>query len=116
MPALAAAQSMQGRARRTGFDWPTMDGPLEKLNEEVREFAEAKTASDREDEFGDILFVVTLIAERLGIDAEQALRRANTKFRSRFGRLEGFVREAGLDLKGVSPAERLALWERAKGA
>ena len=116
LPALAAAQSMQGRARRTGFDWPTMDGPLEKLNQELREFAEAKTASDQEDEFGDILFVVTLIAERLGIDAEQALRRANTKFRSRFGRLEGFVREAGLDLKGVSPAERLALWERAKGA
>ena len=97
-----------------GFDWPDMEGPLEKLIEEVGEFARAVSAADREDEFGDILFVVTLIAERLGIDAEQALRRANVKFRSRFGRLEALARASGADLKAISVADRLVLWEQAK--
>ena len=114
LPALAGAQSMQGRARRVGFDWPDMEGPLEKLIEEVGEFARAVSAAEREDEFGDILFVVTLIAERLGIDAEQALRRANVKFRSRFGRLEALARASGADLKAISVADRLVLWEQAK--
>ena len=64
--------------------------------------------------FGDILFVVTLIAERLGIDAEQALRRANAKFRTRFGQLEALARAGGADLRTISAEERLALWEEAK--
>jgi len=34
-----------------------MEGPLEKLREEIEELARAKDASEREDEFGDILFV-----------------------------------------------------------
>ncbi|HXU24866.1 MAG TPA: MazG family protein, partial [Tepidiformaceae bacterium] len=28
LPALAASQSIQGRARRVGFDWPDVEGPL----------------------------------------------------------------------------------------
>ncbi|MCC6383101.1 MAG: nucleoside triphosphate pyrophosphohydrolase, partial [Dehalococcoidia bacterium] len=77
LPALAASQSIQGRARRVGFDWPDVEGPLEKLREEVEEFARADGAEAREDEFGDILFVLANVAQRLGVDAEQALRRAN---------------------------------------
>jgi tetrapyrrole methylase family protein/MazG family protein len=85
LPALAASQSIQGRARRIGFDWADVDGPLDKLVEELREFAHAEKPAEREDEFGDILFVVVNVADHLGIDAEQALRAANAKFRRRFG-------------------------------
>jgi tetrapyrrole methylase family protein/MazG family protein len=114
LPALAASQAIQGRARRVGFDWPDVDGPLEKLREEIAEFAQAETASEREDEFGDILFVAVNIADHLGIDAEQALRGANQKFRSRFGAVERMAIERGLDLKALDLAGLDALWDEAK--
>lgn len=114
LPALAAAQAIQGRARRVGFDWPDIEGPLEKLREELAEFARADGAADREDEFGDILFVIANVGQRLGIDAEQALRRANEKFRRRFSRLEGLARERGIDLKELDLAGLDALWDEAK--
>lgn len=116
MPALAASQVMQGRARRLGFDWPDIEGPLEKLLEEVREFTRSENADEREDEFGDILFVLANISQRLGIDAEAALRRANEKFRRRFGRVETLAREQGLDLRALDLAALDALWEEAKRA
>jgi tetrapyrrole methylase family protein/MazG family protein len=114
LPALAASQSIQGRARRIGFDWPDIEGPIEKLAEEVAEFARAEGAVEREDEFGDILFVIANIAQRLDIDAEQALRHANEKFRRRFGRLEAIAAAEGADLKQLDLAGLDALWDRAK--
>ncbi len=116
LPALAASQSIQGRARRVGFDWPDLEGPLEKLIEEVQEFALAEGARDREDEFGDILFVLANIALRLGIDAEQALRRANTKFRRRFGAVEEAARNRNMDLAGLDIDGLNALWNQVKAA
>ncbi len=114
LPALAASQTIQGRARRIGFDWPEIEGALDKLREEIDEFARAEGAADREDEFGDILFVVSNIGQRLGIDAEQALRLANIKFRARFGIMERLASELGKDLKSMTADEREALWEAAK--
>ncbi len=115
LPALAASQSIQGRARRIGFDWPDIEGPLGKLREELHEFARAEAGDgDREDEFGDILFVTANIAQRLGIDAEQALRGANAKFRRRFGLVEEIARERALELRGMDLAGLDALWDEAK--
>lgn len=115
LPALAESQSIQGRARRVGFDWPDVEGPLEKLTEELSEFARAEAGDgDREDEFGDILFVVANVAQRLGLDAEQALRGANAKFRRRFGLVEELARERALDLRDLDLAGLDALWDEAK--
>jgi tetrapyrrole methylase family protein/MazG family protein len=114
LPALAASQAIQGRARRVGFDWPDIEGPLEKLQEEVAEFARAGAGAEREDEFGDILFTLVNIVDRLGVDAEQALRRANEKFRRRFGDLERVATERGLDLRELDLAGLDRLWDEAK--
>jgi len=114
LPALAASQSIQGRARRIGFDWPDVEGPLAKLVEEVEEFAHATGEREREDEFGDILFVLANIAQRLDVDAEQALRGANQKFRRRFSMVERIAAERGLDLKSLDLAGLDALWDEAK--
>jgi tetrapyrrole methylase family protein/MazG family protein len=114
LPALAASQALQGRARRVGFDWPDIEGPLDKLVEEVREFGHAANAWEREDEFGDILFVVANVAQRLGVDAEQALRRANEKFRRRFGRVEQLAASRGVDLRALDLAGLDELWDEAK--
>jgi tetrapyrrole methylase family protein/MazG family protein len=114
LPALAASQSIQGRARRVGFDWPDIEGPLDKLREEIDEFAHAEGAAEREDEFGDVLFVIANIAQRLGIEAEQALRHANEKFRRRFGEVERLAAEEQLDLRDLDITALDALWDRAK--
>ncbi|MBI2767951.1 MAG: nucleoside triphosphate pyrophosphohydrolase [Chloroflexi bacterium] len=114
LPALAASQSIQGRARRIGFDWPDIEGPLAKLAEEVQEFSRAEGAAERADEFGDILFVLANIAQRLDIDAEQALRLANAKFRRRFGRVERLAAENGTDLKDLDLDGLDRLWDQAK--
>lgn len=116
LPALAASQSIQGRARRVGFDWPDIEGPLEKLREEIGEFARASGAAERVDEFGDILFVLVNVADHLGIEAEQALRGANAKFRRRFGAVERLARERGIDLKDLDLPGLDALWDEAKTA
>lgn len=114
LPALAASQAIQGRARRIGFDWPDIEGRMDKLREEIDEFARAEPGPEQEDEFGDILFVATNIADSLGIDAEQALRGANAKFRRRFGHVERFATERGLDLKQMDLPALDALWDEAK--
>jgi tetrapyrrole methylase family protein/MazG family protein len=114
LPALAASHAIQGRARRVGFDWPDLRGPLEKLQEEVAELAGAENQGDREAEFGDVLFTLVNVADRLGVDAEQALRSANEKFRRRFGRLEELARERGLALQSLGLEALDRLWEEAK--
>ena len=116
LPALAESQTIQGRARRAGFDWPDIHGPLEKLAEEIAELALAEDERDREEEFGDVLFVIAHIAATMGVDGEQALRRANGKFRRRFGLVERWANEGSLDLNELDMAGRDELWERAKAA
>lgn len=114
LPALAASQSIQGRARRIGFDWPDVGGILEKLAEEMQEFATAPDAANREEEFGDILFVLACVAEHYNLDSEQALRMANEKFRKRFGLMETYARHENRELKDMSIDEMNELWEKAK--
>ena len=114
LPALAASQAIQGRARRIGFDWPDIDGRLDKLREEIDEFARANPGPEQEDEFGDILFVVTNIADAAGIDAEQALRGAYVTFCRRFGHVERLADERGMDMKEMDIEGLDALWDEAK--
>jgi tetrapyrrole methylase family protein/MazG family protein len=114
LPALAYCQSVQDRVARVGFDWPTDAGVLEKLTEEIAEFKAGVTPSEKEVEFGDILFTLANFARRHGIDLETALREANTKFYGRFARLEELARERGLDLAKMTLDEQNALWDKVK--
>ena len=74
MPALAASQEMQERAAALGYDWPTVDGVLDKVAEELGELAAAATDAERPEEFGDLLLVVVNVGRRSGIESEAALR------------------------------------------
>src|SRR5690349_1734593 len=47
LPALARAQKLGSKAGRVGFDWPSYDGSLAKVREEVEEVAETARADDR---------------------------------------------------------------------
>lgn len=115
LPALAYSQKLQEKAARVGFDWPTAEGVLEKLTEEVAEFFTADRRTPAlEDEFGDILFTLVNLARHLKIDSELALRRVGKKFKDRFESMEQMARRDGVDFAALGLDEKEAFWERAK--
>ena len=114
MPALAASQEMQERAAALGYDWPSIEGVLDKVAEELGELARAASDEDRREEFGDLLLVVVNVGRKLGIEAEGALRAANEKFRGRFRRVERMVGERGVAIRDLDFATLDALWDAAK--
>ncbi|MEN8613975.1 nucleoside triphosphate pyrophosphohydrolase [Dehalogenimonas sp. THU2] len=114
MPALAYSQEIQGRVARVGFDWKDDEGVLDKLAEEIEELKDSKTAAEREDEFGDVLFTMVNYARRQGIDAESALRSAGRKFYERFKLMENYCCEEGVSFKELTFEQQNALWERMK--
>lgn len=116
-PALVEAQQLTAKASGVGFDWANADQVLEKLHEELDELAEARRDAARErleDELGDLLFVLVNLARFLKVDAEQALRRANAKFRRRFGYVESSLKSRGRPPAEASLDEMEALWQEAK--
>jgi len=114
MPALAASQEMQERAAAIGYDWPSMDGVLDKVAEELAELGRAESDADRAEEFGDLLLVAVNVGRKLGIESEAALRAANAKFKARFGRVERMARERGVALRDLDFAALDDLWDAAK--
>jgi len=114
MPALGYSQAIQRRVAQVGFDWKDVDGIIDKLAEEVREFKQAESEEQRAQEFGDLLFVLANIARRLGVDLEAALREANRRFYLRFSYMEELCRQRGLNFSQLSFDEQNALWEEAK--
>ncbi len=121
LPALAKSQKLQRRAARMGFDWPSVEPILDKVDEELAELrAEIESAAapgqdQRQfEEFGDLLFVMVNLGLRLGIDAEAALRAANTKFTRRMDSMAAQARENGQSLETMTLDEMNVLWDRAK--
>jgi len=114
MPALAASQEMQERAANLGYDWPSIDGVLDKVAEEADELRQAATDAERSEEFGDLLFVLVNVARRRGIEAEAAVRAANDKFRRRFASVERAAAAQGVALRDLDFAALDALWDAAK--
>jgi MazG family protein len=118
LPALAASQEMQERAANIGYDWPSIEGVLDKVIEETEELREAAEAGEDAaawaEEFGDLVFVLVNVARKRGIEAEAAVRAANAKFRRRFGRVEGMAAERGVALRDLDFAALDELWDAAK--
>jgi tetrapyrrole methylase family protein / MazG family protein len=114
MPALAASQEMQERAANLGYDWPSIDGVLDKVIEETDELRRAADDTEWTEEFGDLLFVLVNVARRRGIEAEAAVRAANAKFRRRFGSVERAAAARGVALRDLDFEALDALWDAAK--
>ena len=105
---------MQQRAASLGYDWPSVEGVLEKIAEEATEVVSAEDEHARREEFGDLLLVVVNLARKLGIDAEGALRAASRKFAARFAHVERVAAARDVNLRSLSPAELDELWQEAK--
>lgn len=115
LPALSQAQEYQDRAARVGFDWPVVDGVLDKVIEEIQEIKEATNQGELAEEIGDLFFVLVNLARWKKIDAESALRETNLKFKSRFAYVEQGAKRQERSLSDMSLEEMDVLWDEAKG-
>jgi MazG family protein len=116
-PALAYAQKLTGKAGKVGFDWPGWEGSFAKVDEEVLEVREAIGSADANathHEIGDLLLAVVNVARKVGVDAENALLDATTRFQRRFEVVEDSLTERGKTPQTSTLEEMDALWDEAK--
>lgn len=117
MTALLKAFKLQKKAAGLGFDWPKVDGALEKVYEELEELKRVYkmgVLEKIEDEMGDIFFALVNVARFLGVDPEVALSRTNNKFCQRFAYIEEQIKERGGDFSRYTLEELDTWWEKAK--
>jgi MazG family protein len=116
-PALVRAQKLGSKAGKVGFDWPSWEGSLDKIREEVDEVAAAARDGDAaaaHHEIGDLLFAVVNLARKLSVDAENALVDATARFQRRFEFVEDRLIERGKTPSTSTLEEMDALWNDAK--
>ncbi|QPB82337.1 nucleoside triphosphate pyrophosphohydrolase [Pseudoalteromonas rubra] len=118
LPALSRAAKIQRRAASLGFDWPTYQGALDKVAEEVTEVNEALSqdplSEHSAEELGDLLFATVNVVRHVKRDPEQLLRRASDKFIGRFSAIEGILAEQQIALSDASLAQMDDAWEEVK--
>jgi tetrapyrrole methylase family protein/MazG family protein len=114
LPALIQAQEYQDRAARVGFDWPQIEGVLDKIAEEIQEVKEATNGEELTDELGDLFFALVNLARWKKVDAESALRATNLRFKRRFAYVEQGARGQGKKVSELSLDEMESLWQEAK--
>lgn len=117
LPALIRAYRMQEKAGNVGFDWSRWDLAWEKLDEELNEWKEAihtQNEKGKRDEFGDLLFSMVNVGRLLDLNAEDSLRRTNSKFENRFRFIEDQLRKQDRDIIDSTLEEMDELWNKAK--
>lgn len=119
LPALSKAYKIQKRAASVGFDWPNVNGAIDKVLEEIQEVQhelQQKQVSQAAlaDELGDLYFAITNVVRHLSLKPEQVMQQANAKFERRFRAVEKMVAAQNKQVSDVSLDELDKLWEQAK--
>ena len=117
LPALVRANKLQNRATRMGFSWNDISGVYAKIDEELAEVKEAAASGDRvhlQEELGDLLVIVSRLANVLGYDAEQVLREGNRKYEKRLRHMESRLKENGEPVNNAPLDKLMAYWADAK--
>ena len=114
LPAMVKAYRIQDKVKGVGFEFENSDQVFDKIIEEINEFKVEQNPTDKEMEFGDILFSLINYGRFNGINSEDALERSNKKFITRFQKLEEIAKEKGQNLPDLTIAELDKLWNLAK--
>jgi len=115
LPQLKRASELARRAAKVGFDWPTRDGTLAKVREELAELLEASSVAEKREELGDLLYILAKLAWQEGVDPEESLRAANAKFSERFKAMEAIAQERHWSTLTDRPlADLESAWQEAK--
>ncbi|MCU7497259.1 MAG: nucleoside triphosphate pyrophosphohydrolase [Ignavibacteria bacterium] len=117
LPSLQRAHRLQEKASKVGFDWQEKADVWKKVLEEIEEMHESEKAGNKDDlekEVGDVFFSMVNYARFLGINPENALRRTNEKFISRFDYVQKKVKETGRLISDSNLEEMDKYWEESK--
>ncbi|MDH1883055.1 nucleoside triphosphate pyrophosphohydrolase [Empedobacter sp. GD03797] len=114
LPAMVKAYRIQDKVKGVGFEFENSDQVFDKIIEEINEFKEEQNPTDKEMEFGDILFSLINYGRFNGINSEDALERSNKKFITRFQKLEEIAKENGQNIADLNISELDNLWNLAK--
>jgi tetrapyrrole methylase family protein/MazG family protein len=116
LPPLDRAWKLQKKAAKAGFDWPNIEGVIEKIREELDEVLEAEGfANERiEEELGDLLFSVVNLCRYCKVEPSVALHRTNSKFINRFKYVEKKMRETEQEMKQETLEIMDRYWNEAK--
>ena len=114
LASLVKAYRMQEKVAQVGFDWKSVDGAIDKVQEEWQELRDADTSKEKEEEFGDLLFALVNYARFSGINPDDALENTNRKFIRRFQYIEARAAETDRKMGDFSLEELDAWWNEAK--
>jgi MazG family protein len=118
LPSLLLANKIQKRIRKVGFQYSSLYDTLDKLFEEIEELKTAYEDGENhehiKEEFGDILFIASLLGEEIGANPEECLRQSCFKFIKRFNAVETILKEHGSNLNDASIDQMTHAWNLAK--
>lgn len=117
LPPLVKAYRMQEKAAGVGFDWSHINGVIQKIEEELREFyyeVNQKNQKRAEEEFGDLLFSLVNYARFMGINPDDALSNANQKFHKRFVKMESKISDRQIEMSQLDHDSWEKLWQEVK--
>ena len=125
LPSLHRAHRLQDRAAGVGFDWPDVEGPAQKVEEELAEARahlpanagdgnDATRQAELEAELGDLLFAVVNLCRKSGVHAALALDKANEKFVRRWTAIERLAAERGIDVPTAGLEKLDGMWDEVK--
>ena len=115
LPGLWRAEKLQSKAASAGFEWPAVQGALDKLEEEVGELRRAvEEGGDVPEELGDVLFAAVKVGQFCACDPEDAVNGTCEKFIRRFRAVENGAAAQGREVSQLSLEEMTALWNEAK--
>ena len=117
LPTLIKAEKIQKIAAKVGFDWPTVDGAVDKLKEEMDEVCEEleNVSHDKlQEELGDLIFSIVNVCRMKKISPELALEMTNKKFIDRFKFIENSLKNDGKEFEEMTLEELDFIWEQAK--
>ena len=113
MPSIIKASRMQDKAAQVGFDWPEKEHVWDKVEEELKEFKDAE-GTQKEEEFGDLIFSLINYARWLKINPDDALEATNIKFKYRFESIEKYAQKKNIKMEEMTLSEMDEVWEQAK--
>ena len=115
LPGLWRAEKLQNKAASAGFEWPDVQGALDKLEEEVAELRRAvEEDGDVPEELGDVLFAAVKVGRFCACDPEDAVNGTCEKFIRRFRAVENGAAAQGREVSQLTLEEMTALWNEAK--
>jgi len=121
LPSLIKAHEIQKKVEKVGFDWPEARSVIPKIREEIDEVEEAINESGANqqnenlaEEIGDLLFAVTNLTRKIGMDSESLLAAANQKFINRFNEVEKILEKQGTNVVEADIQCMEKAWEKVK--